>query len=75
MPAMCCSSSSTCWRFQSSCCVVVEILILTSAAAAENSAGGCHAVRRGPKNRDQVRFGVILVVAKNARADAFAGQA
>ena len=53
---------------------VSEMLILAAAAAGEKRAHGRDAMRRRREDGNEIRLGVILVVAKNAGADAFAGQ-
>ena len=53
---------------------VSEMLVLAAAAAGEKRAHGRDAMRRRREDGNEIRLGVILVVAKNAGADAFAGQ-
>jgi RNA methyltransferase, TrmH family len=50
------------------------VLILATTATTEQRAAWRHAVRRRCEHLDYVRLGKILVIPKNARADALAGQ-
>ena len=53
---------------------VVEVLILATAALTEQGATGVHPVRGSGKHLDEVGFGEVLLIAKDAGAHAFAGE-
>ena len=53
---------------------VSEMLVLAAAAAGEERADGRDAMGRGREDRDEIGFGVVFMITKNAGVDAFAGE-